>query len=255
MKNQQVQDLKKIMSWDNEEMACLLSKVAGTDAMNPWIRQLPEIFRCLRLKKAQIVLDVPCGNGRVSIPLAKKYGVKVLGYDILPEYVKAANRLAKQENVSDLCMFEVEDIRNIVKKKDCCNLLLWIAAPTIWKNAKETIKMLRKCVKANGRIIIADAYLYSTKGKKVYPDYELLEDMNKGYTFFGDKIERFINYKDTLWDADYARCKKSTRKLLNQFKEFKDKKVIEHRLSILNKEEKTDKKYLGLGIWIIQVNK
>ena len=66
-----------------EEMIRLLPQLEDKlGLLNPWVRQLPGIFRGLNLKRNQTILDIPCGKGGVSIPLAKKYGVKVIRYDI-----------------------------------------------------------------------------------------------------------------------------------------------------------------------------
>jgi len=247
-------DLKKIMGWADEDMQEVMSQL-DEGAMNAWMRQLPGIFQGMNLKSSMTIIDMPSGNGRVSIPLAQKYHVKVLGYDIIPAYIRRSNLLAAKRHVKHFCTFKKADIRTVVKKKNVCDLLLWIAAPNLWKDSKKTIKMLRNCVKSGGRILIADAYLYSMAGKRVYPDYKLLDQMNQGYAAFGDKIERFIDYKDTLWTSDYNRCKKSTRTFLQKANDSKSKEVLWRRLRILEKEEISDKKHLGLGIWIIRVMK
>ena len=186
------EDIKKIMGVEDEMIRLLPQLEDQMNLLNSWVRQLPGIFRGLKLKKNQVVLDIPCGKGGVSIPLAKKYGVKVLGYDIIDGYIKSANELAKKEKVENLCTFKVEDIRKITKRKNICDAILWIAPPHLWKNSKETIKALRNCVKNNGIILIADAYVY--KPTKKYEDYETLDSTNLGYTHFGDKIIRFFDY-------------------------------------------------------------
>ena len=80
---------------------------------------------------------------------------------------------------------------------------MWVAAPTIWKSTKETINNLRKCVKNQGITIIGDAYTY--KSTKKYADYPTLEETNKGYSFYGDKILEIKDYKNKLWKKDYVK--------------------------------------------------
>lgn len=250
---QHIEDLKKIMSIE-EEMIRLLPQIEDKlGLINPWVKQLPDIFRGLKLKPKQIVLDIPCGKGGASIPLAKNYGVKVLGYDIMEGYIKSATELAKKEGVGKLCTFRIEDIRKTTKRKDICDVLLWIAPPHLWKTAKETIKALRNCVKNGGLILIADAYLY--KPTKKYGGYETLDVSNNEYTSFGDKIIRFVDYKDSLWKEDYNRARKSTEKTLRKTKKKADKKIIKRYLKSLDKDEAADTKYMGLGIWIVKINK
>ena len=67
----QIKEITQIKSID-EDMLSLLPKLAHlTHAMNPWVEQLPGIFSQLDLKPGQTILDVSCGTGRVSVPLAK----------------------------------------------------------------------------------------------------------------------------------------------------------------------------------------
>ena len=91
LKKKHIQDVAKIMGVE-EEMIRILPKLEGkTKMMNPWVKQLAGVFAGLRFERGLTIVDIPCGKGGVSVPLAKKYGVKVLGFDILPEYVQDAN--------------------------------------------------------------------------------------------------------------------------------------------------------------------
>ena len=87
LKNKYVQDVARIMGVEKEMVRLLPKLQSKTKTMNPWVRQLPGIFRSLKFNKATKVLDIPCGEGGVSVPLAKQYKVRVMGFDILPEYV------------------------------------------------------------------------------------------------------------------------------------------------------------------------
>jgi len=252
-KKQHIEDIKKIMSIEEEMIRLLPQLEDKLGLLNPWVRQLPGIFRGLKLKPNQIVLDIPCGKGGVSIPLAQKYGVKVTGYDIVEGYVQNAALQAKKHGVGNQCTFKVEDIRKTTKRKNICDLLLWIAPPHLWKTSKEIIKALRNCVKNGGLILIADAYLYMPTKK--YEDYETLDSTNRGYFAFGDKTVRFIDYKDKLWKEDFDRARKSAEEALRKIKDAHDKKIVSQYLESLDKDEASDTKHMGLGIWIIQVNK
>jgi SAM-dependent methyltransferase len=61
-----------------------------------------------------LILDLACGIGRVSIPLAKK-GYNVTGIDISPPYIKKAIKYAEKEGVSDKTRFVVGDMRKVTK--------------------------------------------------------------------------------------------------------------------------------------------
>lgn len=54
------------------------------------------VWKALRLKKGERVLDVPCGAGRHSLELARR-GALVLGVDLTPAYLAAARRAGARE--------------------------------------------------------------------------------------------------------------------------------------------------------------
>ncbi|MCY2924142.1 MAG: class I SAM-dependent methyltransferase [Planctomycetota bacterium] len=68
------------------------------------------VRKLLRLRKGQSVLDVPCGLGRIAIPLAQT-GLAVTGVDLMPAFVRAAHRRAKHAAAS--ARFLAGDMRTI----------------------------------------------------------------------------------------------------------------------------------------------
>ncbi len=75
---------------------------------------LIELFNLHGVPEDGLILDLGCGIGRVSVPLAKN-GYNVVGVDISPPYVQRANEYAEGEGVSDRAQFIVGDIREISK--------------------------------------------------------------------------------------------------------------------------------------------
>ena len=63
-----------------------------------------------RPKKADRVCDPGCGDGRVLIMAAKRYGCRGTGYEINPRLAHQAMRIAKDRGVGDLVKVEVQDI-------------------------------------------------------------------------------------------------------------------------------------------------
>jgi SAM-dependent methyltransferase len=54
--------------------------------------------RLLGLRKGHKVLDIPCGMGRLTIPLART-GLVMTGVDLTPSYVRRGQRQAKKESL------------------------------------------------------------------------------------------------------------------------------------------------------------
>lgn len=60
--------------------------------------------------KDDYVVDLGCGDGRIPIWAAKKYGARGLGVDIDPVRIKEANANAKEAGVTHLVEFRLEDL-------------------------------------------------------------------------------------------------------------------------------------------------
>lgn len=252
----QTEQVKRILDVEEEMLALQKYVRPKSQVLNGLNWHWLETFAKLNLKKGMVVLDLPCGQGGVSIPLAQKYQVQVIGYDIVPVYVKFANELAKRKKVSKLCKFKRRDIVDVAKKENICDVLLWIAPPHIFGKAKSTIMALRRLVKNNGLIIIGDAYLWpSIKSKGEAKDYESLKKTHQGYAAFGDEILSFQDFKGTKWKSDYVYTKKMHQDAMRKAKKPSEKKILQRFIESLSEKEKQDRKNFGIGIWVIKINK
>jgi SAM-dependent methyltransferase len=62
------------------------------------------------VKKADVVYDLGCGDGRIVIAAAKDYGAHGVGIDINPERIKEAKENARKAGLVDLVRFEENDL-------------------------------------------------------------------------------------------------------------------------------------------------
>jgi uncharacterized protein (TIGR03000 family) len=63
-----------------------------------------------QIKKGDVVYDLGCGDGRIVVTAAEKYGVKATGFDIDPERVKDSLENVKKHNVEKLVTIKEADI-------------------------------------------------------------------------------------------------------------------------------------------------
>jgi SAM-dependent methyltransferase len=61
-------------------------------------------------KKQDVVYDLGCGDGRIVIAAAKKFGCQAVGYDIDPERIKESLENVKKNQVEELVKIEQKDI-------------------------------------------------------------------------------------------------------------------------------------------------
>jgi len=62
------------------------------------------------LKKTDVVYDLGCGDGRIVIAAANKYGARGVGIDINPVRINEAKANAKKAGVESLVRFEENDL-------------------------------------------------------------------------------------------------------------------------------------------------
>jgi SAM-dependent methyltransferase len=62
------------------------------------------------VKKGDVVYDLGCGDGRIVVTAAKKYGVKATGFDIDPQRIQESLANVKENKVEDLVTIKQQDI-------------------------------------------------------------------------------------------------------------------------------------------------
>ena len=81
------------------------------------------------VKKDDYVVDLGCGDGRIPITAAQKYGARGLGVDIDPERIAEANANAKAAKVEHLVTFAPQDaLKTDVSKATVVTLYLLSAS-------------------------------------------------------------------------------------------------------------------------------
>jgi precorrin-6B methylase 2 len=80
----------------------------------PYVPTTEEAVRAMlklaEVKKADIVYDLGCGDGRIVIAAAKTYGARGVGIDIDPDRIQEARENAKKAGVENLVRFEENDL-------------------------------------------------------------------------------------------------------------------------------------------------
>jgi SAM-dependent methyltransferase len=90
------------------------------------------------VKKGDVVYDLGCGDGRIVITAAEKFGVRGVGIDIDPERIREARENAKKAGVTKLVEFRNEDLfESDIKQATVVMLYLFP-----WVNLKLRPKLL-----------------------------------------------------------------------------------------------------------------
>ncbi len=141
------------------------------------------------VKKDDLVYDLGCGDGRIVVTAAKKYGCHAVGFDIDPKRIKESRENVAKNKVQHLAKIEQQDIFKLDLSK--ANVITLYLLPSL--NVK-LIPQLEK-LKPGSRIV---SHAFDMKG--VQPD--------KVVRFKPEEEKR--NYTIYLWTAPLK--KKEERK-------------------------------------------
>jgi len=100
-------------------LGALLSQAGGVraDERLPTVPYVPtpdevvdKMLTMAKVGKNDVVYDLGCGDGRIVITAAKKYGARGVGIDLNPDRIKEANENLKKAGVGDRVKFMVGDL-------------------------------------------------------------------------------------------------------------------------------------------------
>jgi len=111
------------------------------------------VKRLLRVRKGRRVLDIPCGMGRLTLPLARM-GLVMTGVDLSNSYLRRARRLARKEGLD--IRFIRSDMRDIDFDSQFHAAFNWWGSFGYFSH-EENLAFCRKVLKAlkpGGRFLI-----------------------------------------------------------------------------------------------------
>ena len=84
-----------------------------------------KMLELAKVKKDDLVYDLGCGDGRIVVTAAKRYGCKAVGYDIDPQRVKESLENVEKNNVGHLVRIQQKNIFTLdLSKADVITLYL-----------------------------------------------------------------------------------------------------------------------------------
>lgn len=117
------------------------------------LRQARLVKRLLKVRKGMRVLDIPCGMGRLTIPMARM-GVAMTGVDLTESYIRVARREARKQGAD--ARFICRDMRKIDYEAEFDAAFNWFASIGFFSDAEEVAFCARvlRALKPGGRFLV-----------------------------------------------------------------------------------------------------
>lgn len=144
-------------------------------------RELGELCQIDRNKH---VLDVGCGSGRTACYIAKKYGCKVVGVDLLQGMVNRSNERARRESVKDRVEFRLGDAQELPLENELFDVAIGEFITGLLEDKHRGAKEYLRVVKPGGTIGLNEATWIKTP-----PPTELVEYLSKVFGVRGEILD------------------------------------------------------------------
>lgn len=167
-------ELEQMPTMHNTTDSILQSLDCSDKAILPWLPYILQDFDELgsdaqlitrliekhaRGRNSLSVLDAGCGNGAVSVSIARQFGYFITGVDAMPAFIEAANARKLREGVAHLCDFSVADARQAIKTTQTWHIILLCSVGPLFGDYLLTLTLLKPRLKKGGFIIIDDGYI------------------------------------------------------------------------------------------------
>ncbi len=117
------------------------------------LRQARLVKRLLRLKKGARILDIPCGMGRLTLPLAQM-GYEMTGLDLSERFIRRARRDARRAGVD--IRYVRRDMRDIDYDGEFDAAINWFTSFGYFSDEEDLAFLIRvhRALKSGGKLII-----------------------------------------------------------------------------------------------------
>jgi len=183
------------------------------------------------------ILDVGCGKGAISIPIAKEVYATIYGIDAIPEFIETAKQKAQEFGVGKFCTFVNGDASKLIDNLKGFNLVMMASVGQILGNVSQTLNKLEGCLSNNGYVILDDCFLPDdavSDYTRCLRESEFNRQIQESNYSVIDKIIHSSDYTVEADEYIYSRIEARVRELSIRHPE--KRKMFESYLAMQKKE-------------------
>ncbi len=143
-----------------------------------------ELVELCHIDRNKHVLDIGCGSGRTACYIARKYGCKVVGVDLLQGMVNRSNERARREGVRDRVEFRLGDAQELPFENELFDVVIGEFITGLLEDKHRGVKEYLRVVKSGGTIGLNEATWIRTP-----PPAELVEYLSKVFGVRGEILD------------------------------------------------------------------
>jgi len=146
----------KRLEKENKFFFGIWSLVYGLDPISLWLKSIQNrILNRLKISKQSYVLDVGCANGSLLNTLYSKDIRKLYGMDLSESMIKRANK-----KLGNKAILKIASVEKIPFKQNFFDYVLSTEAFHHFPHPDKAIKEMKRVLKKNGTLIVADINFY-----------------------------------------------------------------------------------------------
>ena len=150
------------------------------------------------------VLDVASGRGGPALLLAERFGCRVHGVELSPEFHAVAFERAAAAGLGDRVAFELGDGAQAVHESESYDAALCLGASFVFGGLADTVDALAPAVRAGGYVVVGEPYWRRLPLPENYADrdepYTTLEGTVAIFETCGLPVVSVIASSDDDWD-------------------------------------------------------
>lgn len=122
----------------------------------------------LDLRSGDVLLDIGCGIGGTARTLAQRFGCKVVGVDLIPEFVTVATRLSKLVGLDEATIFLDGDAAGLIYEAGHFSAVTMLHVGMNISNKAVVMSEMARVLEPGGRLAIFDI-MRVDDGDLIYP--------------------------------------------------------------------------------------
>lgn len=142
------------LTWDTKHFGYYPSKKKGIPERKAQELMIDQVAKRLQLKKSDLVLDAGCGRGTASCYLAKKYGSKIIGIDLVDFELAKAKKRAADLKLGNKVTFFLKDYSRTKFPDNYFDKIFTLETLVHSQDIDKTLREFFRILKPGGQLVL-----------------------------------------------------------------------------------------------------